>query len=462
MTGSASPGHGPAERATLRVPAPPPQPSPHRAPHAGTSWTRSLAEKRLGFGWIVTFGIGALLIVRGTPDQPRRIAAPVVLLVLYALYGAIHRRKNTPKFADSLYFLGFLWTLVALIDTILPADVELGHVLKAFGYALVTTAAGMLLRSLFLQFHETASEQVVEAQDELDRQVMALGEQFRGARQELEHFRTGLSQRLDIEVNGLVSSLATVRGGIEEAHSLATKAGVDGMAKAVSALDKELQGVGKSFVVISSTAGRLSTLAANAEIALREASGGMGRETTAVIEALRSVANGVREGGKELVETTRTVGKGLQASASDFSETMASSREVMRTSLFALAATVGEAGGSGAEGGSPSVTGSIHRLNGELQHAIGALRALVSDLEGLEGGVSKAGAALERLPATLIATETRAAALGNEALLSVAKRLAEVEVILGEARQAGQAISDAVREVLDFVRRQTRAGLEAP
>src|SRR2546427_11246385 len=101
MTVSSGTGNGDPEES--RTPTVPDQ---HRSATSSESsrplsgWTRSLAEKRLGFAWVITFATGALFITRGDPAEPGRVAAPVVLLFLYALYGATYKRKNTPKFAD--------------------------------------------------------------------------------------------------------------------------------------------------------------------------------------------------------------------------------------------------------------------------------------------------------------------------------------------------------------------------
>ncbi|NLT68655.1 MAG: hypothetical protein GXX84_18830 [Acidobacteria bacterium] len=63
------------------------------------------------------------------------------------------------QLADSLYFLGFLWTLWALIDSFVIHQLSIAEaVFRTFGYALVTTATGMFLRLLLLQFQHAGGE----------------------------------------------------------------------------------------------------------------------------------------------------------------------------------------------------------------------------------------------------------------------------------------------------------------
>src|SRR6266850_1381389 len=118
-----------AESSTEREPQGSGKPIAPGFVYRGARWA---AARHLSFAWVLTFALGSLFITRGDPTQPRRIVAPVVLLFIYALLG----------------------TLVALINAILPGSLDLSLTLKAFGYALLTTAAGMLLRSVLLQFTE--------------------------------------------------------------------------------------------------------------------------------------------------------------------------------------------------------------------------------------------------------------------------------------------------------------------
>ena len=92
---------------------------------------------------------------------------------------------HVENFADSLYFLGFLWTLVALIRALRGQELTSQTVFPAFGYALVTTAAGMLSRLLVIQFQETIPDQLADTQRDIEADLLALRDALRGARSEL-------------------------------------------------------------------------------------------------------------------------------------------------------------------------------------------------------------------------------------------------------------------------------------
>src|SRR5881396_209812 len=156
-------------------------PTGTRTPPTGAGQSpRRFAGQELGFAWGVAAVLGALAISLSSGVQPARLFIPVVIMVFYLMYGWRLDTKNTAKLADSVYFLGFLWTLYALIDALVfrRGQIKADQVFVVFGYALVTTACGMFLRLLVLQFQRTLPDQIVEARDEIDQRVRAFTEEL--------------------------------------------------------------------------------------------------------------------------------------------------------------------------------------------------------------------------------------------------------------------------------------------
>jgi len=84
------------------------------------------------------------------------------------------RSTQMAQLADSVYFLGFIWTLYALIDAFVFKSLSGAEgIFSVFGYALVTTATGMFLRMFLLQFiyrtHDQASEAQLTVEEELQQ-----------------------------------------------------------------------------------------------------------------------------------------------------------------------------------------------------------------------------------------------------------------------------------------------------
>jgi predicted nucleic acid-binding Zn-ribbon protein len=183
---------------------------------------------KLGTAWLcaTVAGIGALIY--STISQFSRTSTMVGLiglLIAYAAYGYSLRKKNTLQFADSLYYMGFLWALFALIATFVvwPAPkLTPDVVLTTFGYALVTTFSGMLLRLLIIQFRVTAPDRLVHAQEAIDRQVAALNQQINEATMEITSFRDRAASDLVAMHHDLMQSLVDVRERISEEYRTMT------------------------------------------------------------------------------------------------------------------------------------------------------------------------------------------------------------------------------------------------
>jgi chaperonin cofactor prefoldin len=179
---------------------------------------------KLGTAWLVATVTGIVALVYSAISQfspASTMSGLVALLVAYAAFGYSLKRKNTIQFADSLYYMGFLWALFALIAAfaVWPAPkLTTDSVLTTFGYALVTTFSGMLLRLLVIQFQDTPSDRLVDAEETIDRRMTALSQQINDATMEIASFRDRASGELGGTLDDLVRSLEDVRDKIAEQH----------------------------------------------------------------------------------------------------------------------------------------------------------------------------------------------------------------------------------------------------
>jgi len=158
--------------------------------------------------------------------------ALAVLLGAYTGYGYFIPRKNTIQFADSLYYMGFLWAMFALIATFviwpLPT-LTTEAILTTFGYALVTTFCGMFLRLLLIQFRDdTGADRIEVAGEKIGRRMAALIQEINDATLEMATFRDRAAGDLGGTMRDLVQSLSAVREKIAEQHRTMSKAMSDG------------------------------------------------------------------------------------------------------------------------------------------------------------------------------------------------------------------------------------------
>lgn len=212
------------------------------------SWAsalRRLGGIKLGTAWMLITILGALLIYLAPKGiKEITIGVPLGLLVIYALYGHSIPQKNTIKFADSMYFMGFLWTLFALIIAFVvrPLDqLTASTVLTAYGYALITTCAGMFLRLLVLQFQETLPDRLADAEEEIDKRVAALTEQMQKATAELVTYRQEATDVLTNRLDSLSRSLHAIETAITEGHRHLAETAIQQLDEALRAVVLRLQ-----------------------------------------------------------------------------------------------------------------------------------------------------------------------------------------------------------------------------
>ena len=184
----------------------------------------TLSQLKLGTAWVCATlaGVAVLIYASIAQSSPTTtMIALAALLVAYAGYGYAVPRKDVIQFADSLYYMGFLWAIFALIASfvIWPAQkLSTDAVLTTFGYALVATFCGMLLRLVIIQFHDPLPDRLVPVRQTLDRRVAELAQQLRDATMEITSFRDRAATDLGGTLHDLVRSLADVREKIAEQH----------------------------------------------------------------------------------------------------------------------------------------------------------------------------------------------------------------------------------------------------
>jgi hypothetical protein len=184
----------------------------------------ALSHLKLGTAWLCATLAGVGCLAYSSMSQTAPTVTMLVLaglLAAYAAYGYFLPKRNTIQFADSLYYMGFLWAIFALIAAFVlwPAPkVTTDAVLTTFGYALVATFSGMLLRLVVVQFQETHPDQLAHAQEAVDRRMAALVQQINEATMEMTAFRDRAATDLSGTLRDLVRSLANVREQMAEQH----------------------------------------------------------------------------------------------------------------------------------------------------------------------------------------------------------------------------------------------------
>lgn len=124
-------------------------------------------------------------------------ALPLLVMLAYWGIGFHVRRKwstqlSLAKFADSVYYLGFLFTVGSIIICLLDIN-SIGDSLNGmavrFGAAMVSTAIGMLARVLHTGFRVDTNDAVTSVEERAIQSAEKLEISFDAASQQLEVFR---------------------------------------------------------------------------------------------------------------------------------------------------------------------------------------------------------------------------------------------------------------------------------
>lgn len=91
------------------------------------------------------------------------VYAPIILITIYSFVCCIISlicRQNYIKFADSVYYLGFMLTLMALVFSLSQYESQEGNediirsIISQNGYALASTVWGLFIRVLLVPFED--------------------------------------------------------------------------------------------------------------------------------------------------------------------------------------------------------------------------------------------------------------------------------------------------------------------
>ena len=199
--------------------------------------TRNTAQSasRLRFAFLLAYLAGAAVIAASVVipvELPVLIGLPNAVMLLYLLGFVFVRQKAhmVEPFADSLFYLGFLFTVTALVASLLPYAMEVAipsveAVLAQFAVALTTTLFGLIGRVVLRQFAITVDRAEAEAQASLFERTQAFNEQLDGVISRFQATADRLNTDLEQSVNASVEGIeAAGKAGIAELRETATTA----------------------------------------------------------------------------------------------------------------------------------------------------------------------------------------------------------------------------------------------
>lgn len=214
----------------------------------------SVGDTGLTLAFVVCISAGTVLCLLGAFEQipfARQIGfgGPLVATLAYPFWGwvigAAKRPSLRERLADNSYYLGFIFTQIALLVGFLPAafgtaELSADQIIRFFGVALGASLIGLVARTILIQMSYT----VDEAADVVSGEVSALAREIsRQTTAVLDQF-DALVARLSSSQQTLVAELQSGMGSLSQ-----TVAGYEATLKA----DSEALHVQTSSAVIAAS-----------------------------------------------------------------------------------------------------------------------------------------------------------------------------------------------------------------
>ncbi len=173
-------------------------------------------------------GVGWFVLIAST-DMPEALQLSGVLIV--AFYGSVvwAKFRRVSGAVDSIYYLGFIFTLCALCSAILPnvfsqVIIDPGKVLSSFSIALATTIVGLIFRTVLVQFETeesldapTAQARLVDTSREFSMQLRFVTAEISNVKDELKFtFESFASTLQESSRTAIANCLKTLKEASDE------------------------------------------------------------------------------------------------------------------------------------------------------------------------------------------------------------------------------------------------------
>jgi ABC-type transporter Mla subunit MlaD len=180
--------------------------------------------------FIVSIVLGSAAIFLSEPyDAPYLlgIAAPLVIMGIYMIIGLSGFIDSVDKeaFADSVYYMGFLLTLVSLAAALLylrNESPELGLLVSKFGLALITTIAGLAVRVALVNFRVDVRQARDLVEEQLTDSVRRFNRDVEFACERLEVLMTGTLDKIESTAAGMIEQSDDTASTLKETNEFHT------------------------------------------------------------------------------------------------------------------------------------------------------------------------------------------------------------------------------------------------
>lgn len=334
---------------------------------------------------------------------------PLIVMTVYMLYGLATARREglVIEFSDSIYYLGFALTLLALVHAldIFAGETKQGDInlLGKFGVALLTTIYGVVVRVGMQLYYKTTQEQVestTRQMEEVSRQFLATTEELHGRlagvlRSVIPQIETDVRESLETTKTSLRSMSASLKRSSvgAEKHATALAEAAEGMQRLANAANASQE----TFEMhVKNMAESLSQAALN----LEASAAAVGEQ----ISSLRSEAiEPLAEGFRSLLTSANTLASVAQ---NESRRLVTDGLEPLRVSLNGVGSSAtdlvrslrGQVADLGSDG-LPTLRRALDSISGSARQLVATLEAQNANLRS--GGLQPLETSLQDLKSSI-------------------------------------------------------------
>lgn len=181
--------------------------------------------------FVISIVLGSAAIFLSEPyDAPYLlgIAAPLAIMAIYMVVGLSGFIDSVDKeaFADSIYYMGFLLTLVSLAAALFylrNENPELGLLVSKFGLALITTIVGLAVRVALVNFRVDVRQARDLVEEQLAESVRRFNRDVDFACERLEILMTGTLDKIESTAAGMIDSSDETAATLKETNEFHTE-----------------------------------------------------------------------------------------------------------------------------------------------------------------------------------------------------------------------------------------------
>jgi hypothetical protein len=371
---------------------------------------------------------------------------PLGFMAVYVWLGLTRRNKEVSdeKFADSCYYLGFIFTITSIIFSLfdLPnIGTKMQDIAVRFGAAMVSTVAGLVVRVYLVSFKRDMSDVVKDAEEALFDASVRFRDNLVLANERLRDFHSAV----DVAAKDSVERVSTQVEALSKNHA-------DKLTAFFAELVRQNQ---TTFTEVTSE--------------VRAATMRLAKAVDNYSEGMKANVNSVET---RVLAFTDTVAQRLERTtfpADYFSQQLAQPLAQVRQDAVALAAGVREASASVSRGSgllgaalgklrnqasaADQAMESVLRLAAQQQAVLDAAQGQLTTLSRIEASLGKFDALLEQVSAELKSSS----GASNEAVTEMQRVLEEVAA----TRAAFTASSQAVVKGLEINTASTQHVVQA-